>query len=192
MTALDSLPSGAVYVTRGAFGTASLIGERCSRHFSKHLASEPQVVTDACELATYLLQESYKDIRNKDIIDDGAPGAWQRAAKSSLPPHLKEGVRASVTLTKIKQFGPNRLRGRANSERLKSAIELLTKLGHLRKEGSFYRFKEAILLDEPPRLRNGIDITVNALPLFKDQEFVEYGRLNGRLERGCYYISASK
>lgn len=166
--------------------------QTCSRHFAKHLANEPQIVTDACELANYLLQECHKDTRNKDIIDDGLPGARERAANSTLPPHLKQGARATVTLTKIKQYGPNRLRGRANSERLQAAIELLTKIGHLKKEGPHYKFKESILLDEPPRLRNGIDITVNALPLFNDQEFVELERHVGRHEKGHYYITVSR
>ncbi|WP_315809769.1 YfjI family protein [Pseudomonas sp. C9-3] len=144
--------------------------QACSRDFKKNLASDPQIVTDTCELASFLIQECYKDIRNKEILEDGLHKRSNRGLERSLPAHLRDGMRTTVTLTKIKQYGPNRLRGRANAERLLASMEILTRLGHLAKNGSQYSFRESIINNSEPELRNGESITINILPLFSDQE----------------------
>ncbi|ARH17936.1 DUF3987 domain-containing protein [Pseudomonas aeruginosa] len=166
--------------------------QACSGHFSKNLANEPQIVTDACELANFLLRVSQDDSRNNHIFDEGAPGANLRINRSNLPPHLREGFKTTITLTQIKQLGPYRLRGRANADRLQAAIELLGKLGHLIKEKGRYKFKESIITEEEPILRNGETVTITALPLYKNQEFLLDERVSGRPRSGRYCIFNNK
>ncbi|MFV3335170.1 hypothetical protein ACNFIA_29980, partial [Pseudomonas sp. NY15437] len=100
--------------------------------------------------------------------------------------------KTQVTLTQIKQRGPYRLRGRANAERLAAAIELLKDLGHIVKDGGHYNFKESILTEEEPRTKNGEFITISALPLYRDQEYLLEDRVSGRLRSGRYYIKNLK
>lgn len=168
------------------------LAQACSEHFIKNLASEPQIVTDTCELANYLLRTSYDDPRNNRILDEGAPGANIQKTRSNTPNHLREGFRTNVTLTQMKQLGPYRLRGRANAERLQAAIELLNDLGHMAKDGGSYKFKESILTEEPPKIKNGEFITISTLPLFKDQEYVPEARVSGRPRSGRYCIKNYK
>ncbi|EOV2221041.1 TPA: DUF3987 domain-containing protein [Pseudomonas aeruginosa] len=166
--------------------------QACSKEFAKSLANEPQVVTDACELANYLLKAAHNDTRNYHILDEGAPGANLQKNSSGLPSHLRDGFKTDITLTKIKQLGPYRLRGRAGSERLQAAIELLGKLGHLSKDKGKYKFSEAIQTVETPLLRNGETFTITALPAYKDQEFVHDSRVTGRPKSGRYCIINNK
>jgi len=133
------------------------LSQNCSNHFIKHLANEPQIVTDTNLLAHHLLMHA----------KDHDPLAKKREI---TPNHPYQGITTRVSLTHLKQFGPNSLRGRANSERLDAAIELLRKLGHIAKEGSFYKFSESILLTHgEPDLKNGQNITIKELPLFSEQ-----------------------
>lgn len=133
--------------------------QNCSNHFIKHLANEPQIVTDTNLLAHYLLMHANKH----------DPLAEKREATPNSP-YL--GITTRVSLTHLKQYGPSALRGRANSERLDAAIELLRKLGHIAKEGGFYKFSESILLIHgEPDLKNGQNITIKELPLFSEQIF---------------------
>ena len=163
--------------------------QRCSKHFIEHLASEPQLVTDANQLAHYLLKTAYKNppAKNNPIaipINSNAPHA---ASDMEPPSNLKSGVQTSFTLTKVKQLGPSRLRGQANTERLEAAIELLTKLGHIKKEGSLYKFQETILLNEEPKLKNGEIVTIRELPLFNEQQAWEPERPKP-WDKPVYYI----
>ncbi len=148
----------------------------CSNHFMEHLANEPQLVTDTNDLAHYLLKIANQESHNS------APSTLQHShayktqvMEGRIPPdNLLSGVEARFTLTQVKRFGPNSLRGRANAARLEAAINLLTKLGHIIKEGSYFRFKETILNKrEEPTLKNGTFITIKELPLFNEQEYWE-------------------
>lgn len=166
--------------------------QTCSRHFIEHLANEPQLVTDANYLAHYLLQCAYRDNTNPEKNttrgrnDDMKPISPGRTAR---PDYLKPGARTGFTLTQLKQYGPSSLRGRANNERLEAAIELLTKLGHINKEGSVYRFQETILLKRGvPALKNGEVLTIKELPLFSEQEYWSPERSSGFIDPSGYFI----
>jgi hypothetical protein len=66
---------------------------------------------------------------------------------------------------------------------------LLTKLGHVKKEGSFYRFGEALLLRSgEPQLKNGEIVTIKELPLFREQEYWKPERRNGLTSSPHYAI----
>ncbi|MEA1605721.1 YfjI family protein [Pseudomonas spirodelae] len=153
--------------------------QNCSSHFIKNLASEPQIVTDANLLAHYLLTTAYDDDPLKN----------RNKGETALT-DLMSGAATRLSLTKIKQYGPSTLRGRANSERLDAAIELLRKLGHIAREGRFYRFSESILLKEgEPELKNGQIITIKELPLFSEQVYERQGNTsNGSWGTTRYYI----
>lgn len=159
---------------------------RCSGHFIEHLASEPQIISDANNLAHYLLKEAYKE--EKNITNQNNKSPFITSDQQQPPNNLKAGTTTSFTLTKVKQLGPSSLRGRANSERLEAAIELLTKLGHIKKEGSVYQFKETILLQgNKPKLENGKTVTIKELPLFSEQ--VQWApERSDRWSRPTYYI----
>lgn len=167
------------------------LAQICSEHFIKNLASEPQIVTDTCELANYLLRTAWEDPRN-NIRDEGDPGARMHESRSRIPKHLREGFKTQATLTQLKQLGPYRLRGRAGAERLEAAIDLLIDLGHVVKSGGRYEFKESILINDEPKIKNGEFITISALPLFSDQEYLLEDRVSGRLKTGHYYIKNNK
>jgi len=146
--------------------------QRCSKHFIDHLANEPQLVTDTNQLAHYLLKAAYKDFSH---ANNTAASISTRnhnfMPPDTLPPYnLKEGAATRFTLTQVKQYGPSSLRGRASAGRLEAAIELLTKLGHIKKEGGLYNFKETILLKNGiPIMKNGDILTIKELPLFSEQ-----------------------
>lgn len=138
--------------------------KNCSKHFIENLADEPQLVTDANNLAHFLLREAHKKPTN---LLNNSNTSW-----NALPANRRAGVSTSLSLTTIKQSGPNSLRGRANAERLELAITTLTKLGHIRKKaGSHYEFSEAILLRGDPELKNGEFLTIKELPMFSEQVF---------------------
>lgn len=148
----------------------------CSKHFIEHLANEPQIITDTNLLANYLLKTAYdNDFLSADPETKRNHKSKQSRLKSRSvqPGDLIIGVETVFTLSQVKKSGPGSLRGRANSERLDSAIELLIKLGHVKREISHYRFRESILLKTgEPELKNGQIITIKELPLFSEQEFV--------------------
>lgn len=162
--------------------------QRCSRHFIEHLADEPQLVTDANLLAHYLLQDAQKKSSSFDTT--AASYKSNRNHTNTSPPgNLKAGAYSSFTLTQLKQFGPNSLRGRASADRLNGAIELLTKLGHIKKEGSVYKFQETILLRTgEPELKNGEIITIKELPLFSEQMIWGPERTTSWGHGPAYYI----
>ncbi|PAU54718.1 hypothetical protein BZL41_21870 [Pseudomonas sp. PIC25] len=159
--------------------------QKCSGHFIKHLANEPQIITDANHLAYYLLKVAYKSEN---------PEKHSHNKRLSPPDNLIKGVKTTFTLTQVKQYGPSSLRGRANAERLEAAIELLTKLGHIEKIGGRYEFQESILLTENPKLRNGDFITIKELPLFQEQVLISMEKIpsgstfNTTFLRAGFYI----
>lgn len=159
----------------------------CSRHFTENLASEPQLITDANNLAHYLLQTAYKNplfTENPTVKHKISIGPQS----TPLPDGLKTGSHTTFTLTQVKQFGPSSLRGRASSERLEAAIALLSKLGHITKEGSRYKFQETILFKHgEPELKNGEIITIKELPLFIEQEYWKPDYANRTSQMG-YFI----
>ena len=164
----------------------------CSSHFIKNLASEPQLVTDANNLAHYLLREAYKE-QEKYQESARKNGTSLSKSREGLPGNFIIGAGTTFTLTNIKQNGPGSLRGRANSERLDAAIELLIRLGHIKKEGGRYRFKETIIrrLIDPiePEMKNGEFISIKELPLFTEQEY--HASNGGARQEPEYYIKAN-
>lgn len=168
------------------------LARTCSSHFIKNLASEPQLVTDANNLAHYLLRTAYKE-QEKYQNSAQKNGITLSSSREDLPGNLIIGAETNFTLTNIKQSGPGSLRGRANSERLDAAIELLTRLGHIKKEGGRYRFKETIIRrrNDPiePEMKNGEFITIKELPLFTEQEY--HAPTGGIWSEPEYYIKAS-
>ncbi|WP_426778642.1 YfjI family protein [Pseudomonas aeruginosa] len=169
--------------------------QNCSRHFIEHLANEPQIVTDANHLAHYLLQIAYKTGSSGDRDENKRgynPPLGTRQSDTELPDHLRTGAHTIFSLTQLKQLGPHSLRGRANSERLEAAIGLLTKLGHIKKEGSRYRFQESILLQEgEPELKNGEIIKIRELPSFSEQVHWKPGVTRGYGPKPGYFIKTS-
>ncbi|MCY1358967.1 hypothetical protein D9M69_455170 [compost metagenome] len=167
--------------------------QNCSKHFTQHLANEPQIVTDTNHLANYLLKIANAEefpVRSEEDMHRSNYSA--NTSPSERPNNLMTGAQATFTLTEVKQRGPSSLRGRANSERLEAAIELLTKLGHIKKEGSRYRFQESILLKEgEPELRNGENITIKTLPLFSEQEFWKPQVMKSYGAKPGYFIKVS-
>lgn len=166
----------------------------CSKHFIENLANEPQLVTDANNLAHYLLRAAYEDPRT---VNEPRTAREKNSGLNSgpicpqPPSELMRGVKTNFTLTQIKQRGPSTLRGRANAERLDATIELLTKLGHITKEGSRYLFQETLLLKrgEKPELKNGEILTIKELPLFSEQMYWEPdGRRTGLVDPSGYFI----
>lgn len=155
----------------------------CSQHFTRYLADEPQIITDANNLVHYLLALAYKNTPPEQ------PHQASALNHNVPPPHLRPGAYCSFTLTQLKQYGPNSLRGRANAERLEAAIDLLTQLGHVSKRGSFYRFQETVLLKhgEPP-LKNGEIVTIKELPLFSEQFYYQPERSSGLDHSSGYYL----
>ncbi|WP_160328330.1 YfjI family protein [Pseudomonas sp. EpS/L25] len=161
----------------------------CSKHFLKHLAGEPQLVTDTESLVQHLIknfplrvyrQESYDSNQNQSVSMPEQP-----------PPYLENGERYTFSLSDIKQKGPSKLRGIAGNDRLEAALSLLTKLGHLKRERNRYTFKETILLKSEPEMKNGEAITIKSLPLFKEQEYWRPKRQTGLLDNSGYYFIKS-
>ncbi|WP_430318234.1 YfjI family protein [Pseudomonas nitroreducens] len=150
----------------------------CSKHFIENLANEPMIVTDANLLAHYLLRAAYKKSASAPTKSTDNSSSIYITPETDGPSNYKEGAQTSFTLTDIKQYGPSSLRGRASSDRLDAAIGLLTRLGHIKQEGSLYQFKETILLQEEPELKNGEIINIKELPLFRAQRLLEPQRAN--------------
>lgn len=160
--------------------------QRCSGHFIKNLASEPQIITDTNNLAHYLLKEAYKEEKNTPTQSNKSPHITSNIQQP--PINLKAGAATYFTISKVKQFGPSSLRSPSNTDRLNAAIELLIKLGHIKKEGSIYHFKETILIQgRKPKLENGKIVTIKELPLFSEQVRWEPERSDG-WTKPAYYI----
>lgn len=156
--------------------------QTCSKHFIEQIANEPQIVTDANNLAHYLLNRAFKEEQKRKENLNNNPIQQHRTKSPEVPNGLMSGAHVTFTPTDVKQSGPGNLRGRANNERLEAAIRMLTKLGHIKKEGGRYHFQESILLTEgEPELKNGEIITIKELPLFSEQEYwkPEVSRLYG-------------
>jgi hypothetical protein len=163
--------------------------QMCSNHFIKHLANEPQIVTDANQLAHYLLQTAYKSSSSEG---QRSYSPDQNRDYDQLSNDLRAGVSTTFSLTQIKQYGPSSLRGRASSDRLEAVIELLTKLGHIKKNGGSYDFQETIILQHEPALKNGEIVTIKELPLFSEQKYWKPDRSPAYAhERGGYFIKVS-
>ena len=106
-------------------------------------------------------------------------------------PHLARGREVQLTLTDLKQFGPNRLRGRENDARLREALHLLEKMGHLerKKTAPGYRFRENIYSRHPgPELRNGVEYRIESLPLFEQQEYYRCPSDRGLTRSSGFYL----
>lgn len=165
------------------------LAKMCSGHFIRYLANEPQIVTDANNLSHFLLQRAHK--QNPTAGED-APGTIQKPHTnwgSDLPENLMAGVEISFMLSDVKKLGPSSLRGRVNDQRLASAIDLLTKLGHIQKTGSRYKFKETILISSgEPQLKNGEIITIKELPLFSEQIYSTPDRAKAFSLQAGYYL----
>lgn len=121
--------------------------QSCSQHFLRSLAEEPPLISDTNRLVDYMLT---------------LPDYHDRHAK---------GTQRCFTLSDLQRYGPNCLRGPANTERLYAAINLLIRLGHI--EGNngrrpYYRFS-ARCLTHAPELRNGEQVTLKTLPTYKSQ-----------------------
>lgn len=160
----------------------------CSKHFIEHLAKEPQLVTDTNQLAHYLLEAAYKDPRNAERPRRSLSNS-QISPRKSRPDYLVPGVQTTVTLTQMKQYGPNCLRGQVNAARLEAAINLLIKLGHMEKIGSRYRFQESILHQfKEPELKNGEVLTIKELPLFSEQVHWQDKHGSGLSNSSGYFI----
>ncbi|UWG61262.1 hypothetical protein [Stutzerimonas stutzeri] len=165
--------------------------QNCSRHFMEHLANEPQLVTDTNHLAHYLLSTAAKNSFHADKTAQPtySNSVGHNPSYSQPPDNLKPGAQTTFTITQVKQYGPSSLRGRANSDRLEAAITLLTKLGHISKEGSRYHFKETILLHKgEPELKNGEILTIKELPLFREQVYWQPKRHHPLVKSSGYFI----
>ncbi|SDM19744.1 Protein of unknown function [Franzmannia pantelleriensis] len=153
---------------------------KCSIHFQRFLAGEPQVVSDANELAKHLIEWADKDNQNP------------LASSPELPEHLALGREQEFTMTRLKQYGPYRLRGRESDQRLRESVKLLQKLGHVEYHRGLrkYRFREHIFSGtNGPDIRNGIEYHLDSLPLFSEQEYYSPPRQKfGGFRSGFYLI----
>jgi hypothetical protein len=110
------------------------------------------------------------------------------------PDFLRIGVRTTFTLTQVKQGAHSSLRGRANAERLLAAIELLKRMGHITKNGGWYRFQETIMLNYGvPELKNGEFLMIEELPSFTEQvHWSPSGRKNAFTDPSGYFINDAR
>ena len=168
----------------------------CSQHFTEYLANEPPLVADANVLVNFLLRMAAEEPRNDEDARNKKAAKHKEALRDNrplpyepLPNRLRPGIQTHFTLTTIKQRGPTCFRGRANAERLEATLDLLIKLGHIKKEGSLYRFSEALLLTSgEPQLKNGEIVTIKELPLFREQEYWIPERRHGLTHAPFYAI----
>ncbi|OLO10470.1 hypothetical protein BTW10_14015 [Chromohalobacter japonicus] len=151
---------------------------KCSQHFQRYLAGEPQVVSDANELAKTLLEWADND------------GQKPYAFSTSLPQHLARGREFGFTMTDLKQYGPYRLRGRENDQRLREAVRLLQKMGNVKiKRHNQYTMRENIYGGpDLPALRNGVEYRVEALPFFDEQEYYRDPYARALVDASGYYL----
>ena len=159
------------------------VARTCSQHFTRRLAGEPQLITDTNHLAQYL----HKLLETKVFPKRSHDASHQAPPSSGLKKRLMRGISTNFTFTEIKQLGPNRLRGRINSQRLEAAVALLKKLGHVEKTGAYYRFSDTIFAScgpQGPQMKNGEIITIKTLALFSDQ----YYNRDGHYSERDYYL----
>ncbi|TMU14889.1 DUF3987 domain-containing protein [Halomonas sp. ATBC28] len=110
-----------------------------SKHYLEYLAGEPEIVT--------LTNELVREIHRLVIKNNNASGQY-RFNKSLFRQHGRGQTRSQ--------------------KKLEAALDFLIQLGHLKKEDytKNYLFSETILLKEPV-LKNGIQYTVDELPLYE-------------------------
>lgn len=137
-----------------------------STHFQRYLAGQPQIIDDANLLANFLIEQAKK---SNNYYSPRIP----------FPEDHTPSLQITFTLTQIKQFGPNQLRKRENSQRLIAALKLLEELGHVKQYNQSYYFRESVIGGSPPKLRNGLEYYVEALPLLSEQKtFIYLGHLS--------------
>jgi len=156
------------------------VARKCSTHFQRYLAGEPQVVSDANALAKHLLEQADKE------------GQKPYASSPDIPKHLALGRCLNFSLTDLKQRGPYRLRGRENDMRLREALHLLEKVGHVgyNTRQNHYVFRENILSSSNgPELRNGIEYRIESLPFFTHQEYHRDPHPNYYSDRSGFYLT---
>ncbi|GAA5169795.1 YfjI family protein [Modicisalibacter zincidurans] len=151
---------------------------KCSQHFQRYLAGEPQVVSDANELAKTLLEWADKGNQQPYL------------SSPELPSHLARGRQWTFTMTNLKQYGPYRLRGRENDQRLREAVKLLQKMGHVKMDRhKQYTMRENIFAGpDQPALRNGVEYRVEALPFFDEQQYYQDPHARGVVNASGYYL----
>ncbi|MDI4636699.1 MULTISPECIES: YfjI family protein [Halomonadaceae] len=117
---------------------------KCSQHYLEHLAEEPEIVT----LTNLMVQ---------DIGRLAEPTYYGYRFKKSL----------------FQQRGNSKLR-KIKSRKL--ALDTLEKLGHLKTPshtGGDYEFRNTVWTTNKPEIKNGEEITISELPLWRDQALVE-------------------
>ncbi|MCG6659838.1 DUF3987 domain-containing protein [Halomonas campisalis] len=157
---------------------------KASQHFQKHLAGTPTVVKDANDIVEclFLAYEKEKDKRKEESPKTEeqptkTPGN-DRSPYTSFDRHAPQlgvrGRRHFFKLSLLKQFGPYALRGRANHSRLLAALDFLQRMGHVKQHHHDWEICESLYSGpEGPAIRNGIDFTVDNLPLFEEQVYWE-------------------
>ncbi len=169
---------------------------RYSKHFLNYLAGEPAVVVNANKLADYLL----KQCDARDSSDETIKASLNSFSFEGVM--IKKGRSMEFNHSDIVRSGPNVLRNNKNEHSaLNNAIELLRRIGHVKKVNSFsygtdrYTFNESLVFSsvsedklEKPLLKNGNEYTIKSLPLFDD--LVVYNSnssSNNRFGNCCYY-----
>jgi hypothetical protein len=152
---------------------------KCSIHFQRYFAGEPQAVTDANDIAKLILDYIDKGYQSTDFIPHR--GRISRHLKYNIS--IDSGRKADFRIAFLKQFGPNRLRHRAADPRLRNAIDFLRKLGHIEynAHAKNYHFSETLVKVLEPEWRNGIHYHLDALPMQEEQIAHDPG------ERGRYW-----
>ncbi len=143
-----------------------------SREFIAHLAGEPTIVTYAGLLVDFFMNKIDKERvsyfnSSKYTDKDGTI--------------LINGETIKFNMSEITQYGPNPLR---IAENRKQVIGLLTRMGHIKRDGAKYLFSEVIfswlyVLAEIPGLKNGYGFKISGLPLYDEQRFYQDPRPRG-------------
>ncbi len=157
-----------------------------SQHFQKHLAGIPTVVKDASSLVDHLFLK-YEKEQDKIAQEEEKKGVTNPTPKKSTfnerqpyttfsnhLPHIGVvGREFQFKLSDIKQLGPYALRGRSGHQRLMDALDFLQRMGHVKIDRfNNWIIRESLLCDsDGPEIRNGVDFTIDSLPLFAEQQF---------------------
>lgn len=151
-----------------------------SQHFLKHIAGTPTVVKDANDIVELLFLDYEK---KQDALRETQPQENYSSHESERKPYTKfsnlspdigeRGREHTFTLSLIKQYGPYALRGKAGHHRLIEAIDLLSRMGHMKnRRHGIWEISESLYSGpEGPEIRNGVDFTVDNLPLVSQQEY---------------------
>jgi Protein of unknown function (DUF3987) len=134
---------------------------RYSNHYLTHLAGDPKVITHTNLLVEYLMRKAPKGFTSDHEIHNDKT--------------LRPGTQYTFKWSEITQYGAYALRDPANNyANLNEALEILTRMGHVKQLHKEYKFTEAIQIS-PDRieLKNGYEYTVSRLPLFDDQEYYQ-------------------